>query len=82
MTCSPCIRASEDKKDVCDIIDRHIHQGYEIFERGTDFDAYIEGQLKKINIPNKDEVFLRERLIEMYKNIEKNYEKSYISGIV
>ena len=65
---------------ICDIIDRHIHQGYEIFERGTKFDEYIESRVKMIDIPNKDEAFLRERLIEMYKNIEINYEKSNISG--
>ena len=58
---------------VCDIIDRHIHLGYEIFERGTEFDAYIESRLAKIEIQNKDEVFLRERLYEMYSNPEKNY---------
>ena len=65
---------------VCDIIDRHIHQGYEIFERGTDFEAYIKSQLAKIDIPNKDEEFLRNKLYEMYNNPKLNYEKSYISG--
>ncbi len=58
---------------VCDIIDRHIHLGYEIFERGTEFDAYIESRLAKIELPNKDEKFLREKLYEMYSNPEKNY---------
>jgi hypothetical protein len=71
---------------VCDIIDRHIHLGYEIFERGTEFDAYIESRLAKIELPNKDEKFLREKLYEMYNNPVINYkkahEKSNISGIV
>ena len=71
---------------VCDIIDRHIHQGYEIYERGTDFDAYIESRLAKIEMPNKDEAYLRERLIEMYNypviNYKKAHEKSNISRIV
>ena len=58
---------------ICDLIDRHIHLGYELFERGTDFDAYIESRLAKIDIPNKDEDFLRERLYEMYRNPEKNH---------
>ena len=62
---------------VCDIIDRHIHLGYEIFERGTDFDAYIESRLAKIEIPNKDEAFLREKLYEMYNNPVINYKKAY-----
>lgn len=67
---------------ICDIIDNHIHRGYEIYERGTDFDAYIESRLAKIDIPNKDEAFLREKLIEMYSNPVKNYEKSNISRII
>ena len=65
---------------ICDIIDRHIHRGYEIFERGTEFDAYIESRLAMIDIPNKDEAFLREKLYEMYNNPKINYEKSNIPG--
>ncbi len=61
---------------VCDIIDRHIHRGYELFERGTEFDAYIESRLALIDIPNKDEQFLREKLYEMYKFPEINFQKS------
>ena len=61
---------------VCDIIDRHIHRGYEIYERGTDFDAYIESRLALVDIPNKDEAFLRKRLYEMYKFPEINHRKS------
>jgi len=62
---------------VCDIIDRHIHQGYEIFELGTEFDAYIESRLAMIDIPNKDEAFLRDKLYEMYNNPVINYKKAY-----
>ena len=61
----------------CDIIDRHIHQGYEIFDRGTEFDAYIESRLAMIDIPNKDEAFLRDKLYEMYNNPVINYKKAY-----
>lgn len=61
---------------ICDIIDRHIHQGYEIYERGTDFDVYIESRLALIDIPNKDETYLRERLYEMYNNPVINYKKA------
>ena len=32
------------------------------------FEAYLEGQLKKIDIPNKDEQFLRECMLTMYAN--------------
>ena len=62
---------------VCDIIDLHIHQGYEIFDRGTEFDAYIESRLAMIDIPNKDEAFLRDKLYEMYNNPVINYKKAY-----
>ena len=62
---------------VCDIIDRHIHQGYEIFDRGTEFDAYIESRLAMIDIPNKDEAFLRDKLYQMYNNPVINYKKAY-----
>lgn len=37
------------------------------------FAKYIEGQLSKIDIPNKDEAFLRERMLEMYANPAKNH---------
>ncbi len=37
------------------------------------FETYLEGQLAKIDIPNKDEAFLRARIIEMYANPAKNY---------
>ena len=60
---------------ICDIIDRHIHLGYEIFPRGKDFDAYIESRIAKIDIPNKDEAFLRDKLYEMYNNPVINHRK-------
>ena len=66
---------------ICNIIDRHIHQGYEIYERGTDFDAYIESRLAKIELPNKDEAFLRERLYEMYNNPVINHRKSLMFNV-
>ena len=67
----------EQLQRVCNIIDRHIHQGYEIFDRGTEFDAYIESRLAMIDIPNKDEAFLRDKLYEMYNNPVINYKKAY-----
>ena len=68
--------AHDQLQHVCDIIDRHIHQGYEIYEHGTEFEAYIESRLAKIDIPNKDEAFLREKLIEMYSFPAINHRKS------
>ena len=37
------------------------------------FEQYLQGQLAKIKIPNKDEVFLRERMLTMYANPLRNY---------
>lgn len=37
------------------------------------FEAYLEGQLAKIQIPNKDIPFLREKLLLMYANPLTNY---------
>ena len=39
------------------------------------FDQYLSGQLAKIHLPNKDEVFLRERMLTMYANPLRNYLK-------
>ena len=65
---------SEKTQIVCRIIDKHIHLGYEIYERGTEFEQYIESRLQLIDIPNKDDAYLRERLYEMYENPAKNYQ--------
>ena len=37
------------------------------------FEKYIAGQLAKIDLPNKDEAYLRERLLTMYANPLRNY---------
>lgn len=37
------------------------------------FEEYLEGQLDKIVLPNKDEAFLRKKILEMYSNPLKNY---------
>lgn len=79
----------EQIEHLCFIIDQHIFLGYEIFHRGTEFDAYIDSRIALIDIPNKDEAFLRERLLEMYNNPVINYnkantyyEKSNIPGLL
>lgn len=38
------------------------------------FEQYITGQLQKIDLPDKDESFLRERMLTMYANPVRNYE--------
>ncbi len=37
------------------------------------FEAYLDGQVAKIKLPNKDEAFLRNKIIEMYGNSLKNH---------
>ena len=61
---------------VCQLIDRHIHLGYEIYERGEAFDQYIESRLQLIHLSNKDTDYLRERLYEMYNYPVLNYNKA------
>ena len=39
------------------------------------FEKYLQGQMAKIQIPDKDEAFLRERLLTMYANPVRNYLK-------
>ena len=39
------------------------------------FDGYIAQQMAKIQLPNKDEAFLRERLLTMYANPARNQEQ-------
>ena len=39
----------------------------------NDFEKYIRKQIDKIDIENKDEEFLRSKIIDMYGNTVKNY---------
>jgi hypothetical protein len=70
------ISRNEQIQFVCQLIDNHIHKAYEIYPRGEAFNEYIEGQIKKINLSNKDTDFLREKLYEMYNNPVENYKKA------
>ncbi|MCQ2313362.1 MAG: 1-acyl-sn-glycerol-3-phosphate acyltransferase [Paludibacteraceae bacterium] len=54
-------------------IDKQIHAAYEIYPRGTEFEAYLQNQLSKVTIPNKDITFLNEKIHEMYTNPIKNH---------
>ncbi len=40
------------------------------------FEQYLQGQMAKIKISNKDEDFLRERLLTMYANPVRNYREA------
>lgn len=44
-------------------------------EQKAQFDGYIVQQMAKIQLPNKDEAFLRERLLTMYANPARNQEQ-------
>ena len=74
------LNRNEQIQLVCNLIDRQIHAGYEIYPHDDAFDKYIESRLALIKLSNKDEAFLREKLYEMYNNPIKNYEKSHFPG--
>lgn len=44
-------------------------------EQKAQFDGYIAQQMAKIQLPDKDEEFLRERLLTMYANPARNQEQ-------
>lgn len=44
-------------------------------EQKAQFDGYIAEQMAKIQLPDKDEAFLRERLLTMYANPARNQEQ-------
>ena len=48
------------------------HASHYTAEDEQHFEKYLSGQLAKIQIPNKDEAFLRERMLTMYANPAKN----------
>ena len=43
------------------------------------FMQYLDGQIAKIDLPGKDEPFLRERILTMYANPLRNYQASIIN---
>ena len=50
------------------------HAGHYTRQDKTRFEQYLQGQLAKINIPDKDEAFLRERMLTMYANPVRNHQ--------
>ncbi|MBR0310051.1 MAG: 1-acyl-sn-glycerol-3-phosphate acyltransferase [Paludibacteraceae bacterium] len=67
---------NEQIQTVCAIIDRHIHQAYEVYDRGEKFEAYLQQQLQKINLPHRDDAFLMQKMHEMYEMPMINHQKS------
>ena len=48
------------------------HSAHYTAEDKARFETYLAGQLAKISIPNKDEAFLRESMLNMYANPARN----------
>ena len=48
------------------------HAGRYTAEDKAVFGKYLQGQIARIDIPNKDEAFLRERMLTMYANPARN----------
>lgn len=48
------------------------HAGRYTAEDKAAFEKYLQGQIARIDIPNKDEAFLRERMLTMYANPARN----------
>lgn len=51
---------------------RRFSDNYSLKEK-KQFQEYLQGQLDKIVLPNKDEDYLRDRILEMYANPLKNH---------
>ena len=67
---------NEQIQFVCQLIDKHIHLAYEIYTRNEEFDQYINKQLQRINLSNKDTSFLKQKLYEMYNYPVENHRKA------
>ena len=48
------------------------HAGRYTADDKAAFEKYMQGQIARIDIPNKDEAFLRERMLTMYANPARN----------
>ena len=56
---------------ISETIDRHIHSSYRLFAG-----KYLEQQIAKVDLPNKDTACLRHALLTMYANPLINYLKA------
>ena len=60
-----------------DLLENNNHYSiYYTHEEKQSFEGYIAGQLNKIQIENKDEAYLRERILTMYANPVINHFKA------
>ncbi len=61
----------------CDLLDgAENHAGQYTQQDKLVFENYLAGQLAKIDLPGKDEAFLRERMLTMYANPARNKAKA------
>jgi len=79
---------NDQLRQVAAVIDQHIHAGYRlawtntaaktILEGGADerMEAYIRSRIDLIDIPNRDDAFLRDCILTMYANPAINAEKA------
>lgn len=74
---------NDQAQAVCDIIDRHIWSAYELYNHfdaegnpTPDFEAYVRSRVAMVNCPNKDEQFLYDQIVAMYRNPLLNYRKT------
>ena len=65
---------NEQIQFTCQLIDRQLHSAYEIYNRGEEFNHYIQSRINLIHLSNKDTDFLRNKLYEMYNNPVINYQ--------
>ena len=50
----------------------HFRTNYDLRDKAQ-FEAYLQKQIEKIDLPDKDEAFLRIKILEMYSNPLKNH---------
>ncbi|MBQ7698291.1 MAG: 1-acyl-sn-glycerol-3-phosphate acyltransferase [Paludibacteraceae bacterium] len=65
---------NEQVQAVAKQIDYQIHIGYETYERGEAFEQYLQERLAMIEMANKDEAYLMDKLHEMYRNPVLNHQ--------
>jgi len=63
-----------NNKTIDEVGGRPAHADHYTPQDREHFEQYLQGQLAKITIPDKDEAFLRERMLTMYANPVRNYQ--------
>ncbi len=53
-----------------------LHANKYTHQQKVDFEKYLQSRIKLVDLPNRDDIFLRERILTMYANPVHNYEKA------